>query len=238
MTWPRCRWLAAAAAVSAAALLPVLGLVPFHFQFFSTVADHYLYLAMLGPGLAAGWAVTRWPRPAGAAAVVALALCAAGTAAQLRHWRDDQALFTHTLSVNPRSFAALNMLGAAELDAAERLASVQPPAAAAHASRAAELFAAAAQLNPEFIQAHENLGYVLVTRMQRPDAAIGPLRTALELRHRYRETRGGHDIVGLYTLLARTLEQSGDAAAATEVRRLLHDLTEDARAAAPHAGAS
>src|SRR5207237_1334575 len=34
---------------------PVLGLVPFHFQAFSTVADHYLYPAMLGVALVAAW---------------------------------------------------------------------------------------------------------------------------------------------------------------------------------------
>ncbi len=39
-------------------LLPVLGLVKFDFQFYSTVADHYLYLPMLGVALAAGSALT------------------------------------------------------------------------------------------------------------------------------------------------------------------------------------
>src|SRR5205823_5816266 len=44
-----------AAAIFTAGLLPVLGLVPFDFQVYSTVADHYAYLAMLGPALAVAW---------------------------------------------------------------------------------------------------------------------------------------------------------------------------------------
>ena len=34
--------------------LPVLGFVPFDFQIYSTVADHYLYLPMLGVGIRKG----------------------------------------------------------------------------------------------------------------------------------------------------------------------------------------
>ena len=40
-----------------AGVTPVLGLVTFLFQHFSTTADHYLYVSMLGPALAAAWAV-------------------------------------------------------------------------------------------------------------------------------------------------------------------------------------
>src|SRR5262249_33688899 len=41
-----------AACFFVAPLLPVLGLVPFDYQEFSTVADHYLYLSMLSVALA------------------------------------------------------------------------------------------------------------------------------------------------------------------------------------------
>ena len=44
-------------------LLPVLGLIPFDFQHYSTVADRYAYLAMLGPAIALAWGLTR-PMPA------------------------------------------------------------------------------------------------------------------------------------------------------------------------------
>src|SRR5207302_490970 len=69
---PGRRWLGAAALLLLAGLLPVLGLVPFEFQGYSTVADHYMYLAMLGPSLAGAWLLARYPGPTGAgiAAVV------------------------------------------------------------------------------------------------------------------------------------------------------------------------
>src|SRR5205814_4354239 len=55
----RYRWLLAAAGIFCLALLPVLGFVPFDFQETSTVASHYLYLAMLGPALALAIALRR-----------------------------------------------------------------------------------------------------------------------------------------------------------------------------------
>ena len=51
----RVPWLVAAVGVFVTGLLPVLGLVPFAFQAYSTVADHYMYSAMLGPALALAW---------------------------------------------------------------------------------------------------------------------------------------------------------------------------------------
>ena len=46
------RWWLAPVGISIAALLPMLGLMPFGFQEISTVADRYMYLALLGPALA------------------------------------------------------------------------------------------------------------------------------------------------------------------------------------------
>ncbi len=51
----RVPWLVSTAGVFVAGLLPVLGLVPFAFQAYSTVADRYVYIAMLGPALALAW---------------------------------------------------------------------------------------------------------------------------------------------------------------------------------------
>lgn len=56
--------LLAAGAVFAIALGPVLGFVPFMFQYMSGVADHYLYLPMLGVALAVATGVERAGRPA------------------------------------------------------------------------------------------------------------------------------------------------------------------------------
>src|SRR5213076_192323 len=54
--------LAAAGLVFLVGLLPVLGLVPFLMQYYSTVTDHYLYLPMLGVALAVAWAMSRYER--------------------------------------------------------------------------------------------------------------------------------------------------------------------------------
>jgi protein O-mannosyl-transferase len=93
--------------------LPVLGFLPFEFQGYSTVADHYLYLSMLGPALALAWVAQRFGsrRYVAAALVLVLALFWVRTMLLTRHWRDDETLWTHNLDVNPRSFLAYTNLG-------------------------------------------------------------------------------------------------------------------------------
>lgn len=95
-----------------AILLPVLGLVPFYFQVFSTVADRYAYLAVLMPGiLIAGIAVHA--RPNRAAVVFGILALIWGTLSQrqLGNWQSSLHLFVHTLTVNPASLLAHNNLG-------------------------------------------------------------------------------------------------------------------------------
>jgi Flp pilus assembly protein TadD len=91
-----------------AGLLPVFGFVPFQYQGFSTVADHYLYIPMLGPALAAAWLVRRaaerydWRVVAGASTAVIVAL-GAMSYRQVGTWRDDDALFAHAMRISPVS---------------------------------------------------------------------------------------------------------------------------------------
>jgi Flp pilus assembly protein TadD len=184
VVWARRRapWALAAAGVFAASLLPTLGLVPFAFQNQSTVADRYLYVAMLGPALAAAFALRRapaadpaagaGPRPGAAVArfagtpraalVVAFALVAAILAArsvaQVRVWRDSETLFAHALAVNPRSPVAHNLRG---------LALVR----AGRAAEAESAFAEAVRLRPGYVDAHNNLGVALVRQGRRDEAA-------------------------------------------------------------------
>ena len=92
------------AMVALAALLPVLGLVPFAFQESSTVADRFTYLAMFGPALAAASVLAAMRQNAAfpLAAAVGFVLAMLSTA-QLQTWRDSQALVDHTLAVDPGS---------------------------------------------------------------------------------------------------------------------------------------
>jgi len=110
------RWPTAAAFLFIAGVLPVLGLVPFTFQAYSTVADHYLYLSMLGPALAVAMilsfagmvrtkaVILRW------GASVALLILAGLTIAQTRYWHDSTTLFSHAYAVNPHSGEAAILL--------------------------------------------------------------------------------------------------------------------------------
>lgn len=105
-------WLTAAG-VFVAWLLPALGLVPFDFQRISTVADRYLYLALLGPALALSWFLAhRWNRTT--IGVTAAVLCVLGALSfvQTSHWRDNETLIAHGLRVNPRSVVARQHQGA------------------------------------------------------------------------------------------------------------------------------
>jgi protein O-mannosyl-transferase len=130
-------WLVAAG-LSVAWLLPVLGLVPFDFQRISTVADRYLYLALLGPALALSWALQSGvrgrasgvgeplaasqppPKPrnpqipkslARLLTAALLLLLGALSFRQTAYWEDDLTLFAHTLSVNPNSVMANHNAG-------------------------------------------------------------------------------------------------------------------------------
>jgi Tfp pilus assembly protein PilF len=111
LAFPERRRALCALAILAAALLPVLGLVPFGFQEKSTVADRYAYLALAGAALFAGLLVRRFGRPALGAALGIALLLGALSFTQAASWRDSRALCERVLEVNPRSTAAHDNLG-------------------------------------------------------------------------------------------------------------------------------
>lgn len=114
-----------ALALMVAGLGPVLGLVPFGFQNYSTVADRYMYLAMLGPALAvAHLAKKAWSPPVAGLALAALAACTFLSYQQVQHWTDSGAILAQALAVNPKSNLAELNIGVAlfrekKLDEAE-----------------------------------------------------------------------------------------------------------------------
>jgi Flp pilus assembly protein TadD len=143
-------------------LLPVLGFVPFMYQVHSTVADHYVYLAMLGPALAVAYAVSHVParaaRPVAAGGAVVLAALAIASFLQLRFWHDPETLLRRTVAVTPDSALAHNNLGQIyvrrrELEPAERE------------------FRAAADANPDYPPPHVNL-VAVYSFLGRADDAI------------------------------------------------------------------
>jgi tetratricopeptide (TPR) repeat protein len=112
--WP---WVAAAVLVFVAALLPVLGLTRFTMQYFSTVSDHYLTLALLAPALLLARLVVAASRRSASMAIISLA-CVAWfawlgtlTVRQIGYWHTPEEISRHTIAVTPDSSLAHNTLG-------------------------------------------------------------------------------------------------------------------------------
>lgn len=199
------------AAMFVAALAPVLGLVPFVYQDISTVADRYVYLAMLGPALALAWGLSRhWRSPAIEAASVVVCLLALLTFRQVATWRDSGQLLVRALQVNPASSVSQNNQGILLLHAGRKDEAIErfqlaieanPGNTTAHLNLASlllereELDKAGAHLRialeqtPEDGAAHYGLGLV-IARQGQPEEAIEHLRRAVELDPRLPDARG------------------------------------------------
>ncbi len=161
-------WLPAAGLVLFAALLPVLGLVPFAYQEYSTVADRYMYPAMLGPALAAAYAVhglkSRWLLPGIACAGVLLGGLGA---VQVTYWQTSTTTCRRILEVNPKSWVAYTNLATAL-------------SAAGHNDLALPLFVKAVQLRPDWDGGRVNLG-VALRELGKTEKAVEEFREAVRL---------------------------------------------------------
>jgi tetratricopeptide (TPR) repeat protein len=177
-----------AVAVFVVGVFPVLGWVPFFFQGYSTVADRYVYLALVGPALGLSWGVCRLGRYRGTWMISGLVLALLGmlSAGQLQVWRDTVLLFTHALQVNPHSALAHDKLGTA-LAQQGRLDEAIPH------------YTAALRLSPNYATAHNNLGLMLAQQGQL-DAAMAHYRRALQLKP---------DFLAAYSNLGWVLAQQG-----------------------------
>lgn len=147
--------------------LPVLGFLPFAFQTFSTTADHYMYVMMLGPAiLLASVAETFTSRRANWILASIISVLAVRTFIQTGAWVDSEALFRTTMRANPRSLAASNNLGAV-LSERNELA------------EALIYFKKSTELGPNQVLAYKNL--------RQAQTALGDFDGAMEtLRREYR----------------------------------------------------
>jgi Tfp pilus assembly protein PilF len=186
--WGYVTWLAPAALLAAAivlrkrsrwalpgllwfslALLPVLGLMPFDFQQYSTVADHYAYLAMFGPALAlAGLALHARGFYGRLPLILLFVLLAAQSGLQTITWDNNQIFWQHTMTVNPKSFLAHNNLGAFYTTVGKL-------------PQAAEQFELALQIEPDDADTLINLG-MLLSRMGKDERAKELLEKGLQQR--------------------------------------------------------
>ena len=167
----RAPWLLASCLLFVAALLPVLGLIPFGFQRASTVADRYLYLAMLGPALVVAGLLPHIPRRAAPLAagigVGALFLLCLQSSLQVLFWQNDLTLFSQALAINPRSWIASNDLGSALCDRGQ-------------ARQAIPYFEDSLRWNRDQPRVWNNLGAALNAVGRRPEA-VAALQTSLSL---------------------------------------------------------
>jgi len=159
-----------------ATLFPVMGffnIYPFRFSF---VADHFLYLACIGPiavsvaGIrsAVGWlpkSVPRIPRPI----LYMLVLLTLGvlTWRQSGMYADAETLYMTTIRKNPDCWMAHNNLGLLLASSGRTIEAI------AH-------YRAALKTNPNYAQAHNNLG-LLLAEAGRTDEAILHYQKALEI---------------------------------------------------------
>jgi tetratricopeptide (TPR) repeat protein len=131
-------------------ILPVSGLATFMFQIHSTVADHYLYLPMVG--VAAVAAVGASAAPVWVSRVAGVVLCvllATLSWRQLGVWHDSVSLFSRVVEVNPDSSGSQTNLGNALAGTGE-------------IDDATDHFRLAVKLNPLDVSARTSLAQALL----------------------------------------------------------------------------
>jgi tetratricopeptide (TPR) repeat protein len=193
------------------AVLPASQIIPHH----EIVADHYLYLPLVGVGLvaagglqairSAGWPAV-WRRAAyGAALVVLLALCAR-TILRNFDWRDQLSLWTATYAAVPDSPRASYNLGLEMTRQGEH-------------RRAIELYKEAIAADPEWFPAHRNLAssYAVLGRYDEAKQAYkAALKMDLEAAARRWHTRPDYLRGALETEIAILDWRLGNTAAARD----------------------
>jgi tetratricopeptide (TPR) repeat protein len=193
----------------AGTLFPALGFLdvyPFRYSF---VADHFQYLACLGPLALAGAGIERglgWVtrgrpllKPIGGASL--LTALGALTWIQCLQYADVETLWRATLARNPGCWMAQDNLGAVLLNQGRT-------------NEAADHLRLALQINPNDEKAHNSLG-LLLSREGELDAAITEFRKALDILPDYPDGHNG---------LGNALSQKGEVAEAIVEYRKLLDL--------------
>jgi len=154
-------WIAASAAVFILGTLPMIGLVPFAFEFFTIPADHYLYVSMLGTAMLLAFSLTeavRYRKLVILGCCGLLSILAVRSMLQTQVWMNTEILLRHTLSVNPKSFGAYDLLAQVEIDAG-RYTAAEP------------LLRESLKIEPRLPRAHDGLATVLI-KTNRTDEAI------------------------------------------------------------------
>ena len=206
-----------AAAFFVATLSPVIGFIMLFTFRYTFVADHYQYLASIGPialasaGVASLAGVFKGSRQL----ILCIALCVIVTLAGLT-WRqsamygDIETLWRTTLLRNPDCWMAYNNLGKTlyqanrmpeAMDMFKRALQINPDNDAAYynvgnalvqrgrTSEAIDQYKQALRINPDFAKAHNNLGNALLL-LGRTSEAIDQYEQALRIKPNFAEAHG------------------------------------------------
>jgi tetratricopeptide (TPR) repeat protein len=155
-------------------VLPVLGLKTFVFQYYTTVADRYVYISMLGIALAAGWLMNRHHNRIAIALFLAIfATLGSLSFVQAGRWKDTESLYDYGLHLNKTR--ALHYLIFADYKdhlagAAQSLKERED-----YLEQAADLYRQAIALEPANTNGYDRLARDLVRLNQIP-AAIDVVR--------------------------------------------------------------
>ncbi|MGA2508405.1 MAG: tetratricopeptide repeat protein [Chitinispirillaceae bacterium] len=175
-----------------AMLLPYLGFLSLFAFRYSFVADHYQYLAAIGPiviGVVFADKVVGLVKAKGGVlkpALTVMLLLALGTLSwnQSRMYSDAETLYRTTIRKNPDSWMAHNNLGLLLADKGRT-------------DEAMALYQKALEINPSYAEAYNNVGLLLADK-GRTDEAMAHYQKALEINPDY---GGAHFNLGL--LLAK-----------------------------------
>lgn len=162
-------------AVFTMGLAPVLGIIPFIFQAFSTVADRYVYLPMLGAALALGQIWQRVDSKIFQGATLAVVVIWGMLSfTQAYVWENSLNLYANAVEITPQSHVMQYNLGKTYKDLG------QPDQAIIHYEKCLELA-------PDYFKALNNLAWLLSVTPGN-DAAYGP--RAVELATKANEMTG------------------------------------------------
>jgi Flp pilus assembly protein TadD len=156
-------------------VLPVLGFVTISYMRITWVADHFIYLPMIGVIALIGAAVTRWYEQSAessrqlilAGGTVALAACGLLAFRYANVWASEDALWSHTLKTNHDAWQAHNRLGARKFSRGDFEGSYYH-------------FTQSTRLRPDLGETHNNLGSALSAK-GRLDEAIKEFAEACRL---------------------------------------------------------
>jgi protein O-mannosyl-transferase len=177
-------------------LVPVIGFVQVGSQ---AHADRYMYIPMVGLSIILAWGAAdvsrEWPATKSAllaAAVLSCIMCLAFARKEAAYWRNSETLFQRAIEVTQDNPVAENNLGM-------HLMTVQRNAdAISH-------FETALRINPDYIDAHNNLGSVLSQIPDRASDTFTQYDAALRLKP---------DSVEAHNGLGAVMARRGDCAAA------------------------